>query len=353
MVDLASLRDWRAPIDWRSIHTIDMHTGGEPIRVVVGGLPDVPGETILERRVAVKTTLDHYRKVLMREPRGHRDMYGCILTPPTTKGAAFGVIFMHNEGYSTMCGHGILAVSRLAVETGLVPCTPPETHLVIDTPAGTVDSWVGSEEGIVRSVRFRNVSSFVDALDETVEISGIGQVRYDLAYGGAYYAYVDAPPLGLACVPSEAQELIEMGMAIKRAVMRTRTIEHPFQKDLGFLYGTIFVAPAQVPGVHSRNVCVFADGQIDRSPTGTGVSGRLAIHFRRGEIGVNSPIVIESIIGSTFTCAVVERRRYGRFDAVIPEVRGTAHITGRHEFTIDPADPFNVGFELSPYAKGD
>ena len=279
-------------------------------------------------------------------------MYGCILTPPTTKGAAFGVIFMHNEGYSTMCGHGIIAVSRLAVDTGLVPCTPPETHLVVDTPAGTVESWVLSEGGDVRGVRFRNVPSFVDALDETVDVPGIGPVRYDLAFGGAYYAYVDAPRLGLSCGPSEAQELIEMGMDIKRAVMRTRTIDHPFQKELGFLYGTIFVAPSQVPGVHSRNVCVFADGQIDRSPTGTGVSGRLAIHFRRGEIGMGSPIVIESIIGSTFVCTVVERQRYGRFDAVVPEVRGTAHITGRHEFAIDPADPYGEGFELSRYAEG-
>ena len=351
MVDLALLRSWRAPADWHRIHTIDLHTGGEPIRVIVGGIPEVPGATILERRALVMKAFDHYRKALLREPRGHRDMYGCILTPPAKPESAFGVIFMHNEGYSTMCGHGIIAVSRLAVDAGIVPSTPPETHLVIDTPAGTVESWVHSERGVVRNVRFRNIPSFVDALDETVDVPGIGPVRYDLAFGGAYYAFVDASRLGLTCAPREAQELIEKGMAIKRAVMKTRAIGHPFQSELGFLYGTIFVAPPQSPTAHSRNVCVFADGQIDRSPTGTGVSGRLAIHFQRGEIGLNTPIVIESIIGSTFTCTVVGRERYGTFDAVIPEVEGSARIIGRHEFLIDPNDPFGHGFELSGHSE--
>lgn len=338
--------DWTPPDDWLKITTIDAHTGGEPFRVITGGFPELPGDTILERRRYAKEKLDYLRTTLMFEPRGHADMYGCIVTPPVTPGADIGILFMHNEGFSTMCGHGIIGITKVALETGMLPLTAPETTIKIDTPAGLVTAHARVAGGRVESVYFHNVPSFVLALDETVEVPGLGSVQYDLAFGGAFYAYVQAGSVGLTCTPDDYQGLIETGRAIKRAVMAARPIPHPFEADLSFLYGTIFVGPALGEGAHSRNVCVFAEGEVDRSPTGTGVSGRLAIHHARGEIDLNQPIIIESIIGSRFSGRVVETTTFGPHPAITPEVEGTAHITGRHEFLIDPSDPLRAGFVL-------
>lgn len=340
------MNSWTPPAEWLKITTIDAHTGGEPFRVITGGFPQLPGRTILERRRYAKEHLDHLRTTLMFEPRGHADMYGCIVTPPVSPGADIGVLFMHNEGYSTMCGHGIIAITKVALETGLLPMTSPETTLKIDTPAGLVTAHARVAGEQVQSVYFHNVPSFVLALDETVEVPGLGRVHYDLAFGGAFYAYVQAEEVGLSCTPQDFRPLIEKGMAIKRAVMASRPIPHPFEADLSFLYGTIFIGPPLEPGAHSRNVCIFAEGEVDRCPTGTGVSGRLAIHQARGELGIDQPIVIESIIGSRFSGRVVETTTFGPHPAIIPEVEGTAHITGRHEFLIDPADPLREGFIL-------
>jgi proline racemase len=198
----------------------------------------------------------------------------------------------------------------------------------------------------VERVAFRNVPSFVVALDEQVEVPGLGTIRYDLAFGGAFYAYVQADQLGLRCVPEEFRTLIDAGMAIKRAVVNSRSIVHPFEKDLSFLYGTIFIALPMGKGANSRNVCVFAEGEVDRSPTGTGVSGRMAIHFARNEVTVTQPLVIESIIGTQFTGRVVDVTTFGEYRAVIPEVEGTASITGRNQFLVDPEDPLRSGFIL-------
>ena len=282
----------------------------------------------------------------MWEPRGHADMYGCIVTPPVSEGADFGVLFTHNEGYSSMCGHGIIAMATVAVETGMVAASPPETELGIDTPAGLVRAFARIDDGRVVGVRFHNVPSFVAALDEEIEVPGLGRVRYDLAYGGAFYAFVRADRVGLRCEPGYFRQLIDRGISIKRAIAAERESEHPFEEDLSFLYGVVFVEPSEVGGVHSRNVCVFADGEVDRSPTGTGVSARLAIHRARGEIGVDEEIVIESLIGSRFSGRVVRDTGFGSHRAVIPEVQGHAHITGRHEFVLDPADELRHGFIL-------
>ncbi len=340
------MKFWTPPANWQKITTIDMHTGGEPLRVFVEGYPTPPGQTILERRRYAKEQLDHLRTALMWEPRGHADMYGCLVTPPVTPPADIGVLFLHNEGYSTMCGHGIIAIAKLVLETGLLPMRAPESTVKIDTPAGLVTAHARVSNGQVASVYFHNVPSFVLALDEVVDVPGLGQIRYDLAFGGAFYAYVQAEAVGLTCRPEEFRQLIEKGMAIKRAIMQSRPIPHPFEEDLSFLYGTIFIAPPLSHGADSRNVCIFAEGEVDRSPTGTGVSGRMAIHFARGEIGLNEPLVIESIIGSRFTGSVVKTTTFGPHPAVIPQVEGTAHITGRHEFLIDPDDPLRHGFIL-------
>jgi len=343
---LEKLRSWSAPDHWRTVTTLDAHTGGEPLRVVVGGFPDLPGETMLARRRVLKERYDDLRTAIMWEPRGHREMYGCIVTPPVTPSADFGVLFMHNEGYSTMCGHGIIAIATVAVETGMVPGTEPETIIGVDTPAGLVTARVRVRDGRASSVAFRNVPSFVLALDETLDVPGLGVITYDLAFGGAFYAYVRADQVGLHCLPEEIPALVSTGMAIKRAVMQSRPVTHPFEADLSFLYGTIFIAPPIGPDAHSRNVCIFAGGEVDRSPTGTGVSGRVAIHYARKEIQLHQPLVIESVVGSRFAVQAVETTTFGDYAAVIPEVEGTAHITGRHEFSLDPDDPWAQGFLL-------
>src|SRR5262249_1781012 len=240
----------------------------------------------------------------------------------------------------------VIGFTTVALETGMFPMTEPETTLKIDTPAGLVTARGRVSDGRVKSVYFHNVPSFVLELDAVVEAQGLGRVRYDLAFGGAVFAYVKVEDVGLTCSPEDYRRLIEAGMMIKRAVAAGRAIPHPFEEDLSFLYGVIFIGPASDARRHSRNVCVFAEGEVDRSPTGTGVSGRLAIHHARTEIGAGEAIVIESVIGSQFKGSVVKTTTFGRYDAIIPEVEGTARITGRHEFLIDPGDELRSGFLL-------
>jgi trans-L-3-hydroxyproline dehydratase len=343
------MRNWRAPDHWRRITTLDLHTGGEPFRVITGGWPELSGGTILARRQEMKGRWDDLRTALMWEPRGHADMYGCIVTPPVSADADFGVLFLHNEGYSSMCGHGIIAITTAALETGLIPCRERETTVRIDAPAGLITAHARIEEGRVAGVRFENVPSFVVELDAEATVPGYGTITYDLAYGGAFYAYVDVTALGLTTTPADVDALIAAGRAIKKAVTAAREIPHPFEADLSFLYGAIFVGPphetqAGAAPAHSANVCIFAEGEVDRSPTGTGVSGRLAIHHARGELGLDQPIIVESILGTRFTGRILEATTFGPHPAIIPEVSGRAFITGRHEFLIDPEDPLKKGF---------
>ncbi|HMS00810.1 MAG TPA: proline racemase family protein [Anaerolineales bacterium] len=346
MLNFNSALKFTPPSDWLRITAVDAHTGGEPFRVIVDGFPELKGDTILEKRRYAKEYYDHLRTALMWEPRGHADMYGCLLTPPVTPEADFGILFIHNEGFSTMCGHGIIGIATVVLETGMMPMVSPITEIKIDSPAGLITAFAHIENDHVKNVSFHNVPSFVSELDAVVDVPELGKVRYDLAFGGAFYAYVNAKDVGVTCSPQEYRPLIEKGMAIKRAVMQSKQITHPFESDLGFLYGTIFVDKPQDPKSHSRNVCIFADGEVDRSPTGTGVSGRLAIHHARGEIGLNESIVIESIIGSKFSGRVVEEVRFGPHAAIIPEVRGEAHVVGRNELWINPNDPLANGFIL-------
>ncbi len=343
---LRNLRDWWFPSGWKHITTLDMHTAGEPLRIIIDGLPEIPGGTILQKRRFMKENLDWLRTALMWEPRGHADMYGCILTEPVSPEADFGVFFLHNEGYSTMCGHAILALTRAAAELGLAERRDPVTAIGIDTPAGLVRGEALWRENRIEEVRFCNVPSFVLVQDGKVEIPGLGDIRYDIAFGGAFYAFVQAQDVGLELGPEHFREIIEKGMAIKRAVAAREEIRHPFEEDLNFLYGTIFIEAPHSTRAHSRNVCVFAEGEVDRSPTGTGVSARMALHHARGEIGIDEPMIIESIIGTTFTGRIKETVTFGEHKAVIPEVTGMAYITGRNYFAIDPEDPLREGFIL-------
>ena len=325
------------------VSTLDYHTAGEPLRIVTGGLPEIPGDTLLARRRYMKSELDHYRGFLMLEPRGHADMYGAVLTPPVSPDGDVGVLFLHNEGYSTMCGHGIIAMVTAGLEHGLFQVDDPDA-IRIDTPAGRITASARRDpSGHVASVSFRNVPSFVLHEDHAVEVEG-RSIACTIAYGGVFYAYVDAASCGFELIPAEAPGLIRLGQQIKEVINRQNVICHPEgSEDLNYLYGTIFVRDYAKPG-HSRNVCIFAAGELDRSPTGTGVSGRAAIQYSRGQLGLGDTLNIESIIGTAFQVRCVEEVKVCDRQAVIPEVSGSAHVTGEHTFILDERDPLHAGF---------
>ena len=329
------------------VETIDMHTGGEPLRVVVGGYPKIEGKTVLEKRRYCLEHLDRFRQLLMLEPRGHADMYGCLLIPPNDEGADFGVIFIHNEGYSTMCGHAVIALSRLVFEQGWISPEEGSNELKIDAPCGRISSFVEVEGDRIKNIRFAGVPSFVVGLDRKIRLEGIGEIHYDLAYGGAFYAYVDLDQntLDLSLNPEDYNEIIRLGKKIKQGVINgDKEIEHPFEQELSFLYGTIFTEKSSQEGVDSRNVCVFADGEVDRCPTGSGVSGRMAIEQARKTLPQGEVMRVQSITDSLFLASYTEVLDYGPFKAVIPQVSGMAHVTGMHTFVLDPEDPIQNGF---------
>jgi len=343
---LKIISNWNPPDSWITIKTIDAHSAGEPLRIILSGFPEIKGNTILAKRNYVKENLDHLRTALIFEPRGHDDMYGCIITPPVTEDADFGVIFMHNEGYSTMCGHAIIALTKVAIQSGMIEKTAPVTTINIDTPAGLVTTYAKINNGKIGSTYFHNVPSFVLSKNQQILIAELGTITFDIAFGGAFYAFVNADDLGITMTENNYRDLIEKGMLIKNAVMQNFEITHPFESELNFLYGTIFYGKSLTQEADSRNVCIFANGEVDRSPTGTGVSARMALLYEKDEIKLNESMIIESIIGTKFTCKTTKEIDYGGYNAVIPEVEGKAYITGKNEFTIDPDDPLKNGFIL-------
>ncbi len=343
-VDLQSLVDWYPPKNWIKITTIDAHTEGEPLRIFTSGLPELKGNSILEKRKYFKENYDHLRTALMWEPRGHADMYGCIITEPERDDSDFGVIFTHNEGYSSMCGHGIIAMTKVALETGMIKMEYPETTVKIDAPAGQITSHARIENDNVSSVYFHNVPSFLYLNDAEIEVDEIGKVKFDISYGGAFYAYVNADELNISMKSENYNDLINKGMLIKNAVMENFEIKHPFEDDLSFLYGTIFYGKPHNNNYDNRNVCIFAEGEVDRSPTGTGVSGRVAMDFAKGKLTLNREMKIESILGTMFSGKVIKEVQFDKYNAIISEVEGTANITGKHEFLIDPYDSLKDGF---------
>ncbi len=335
---------WEAPNDWLKIKTIDLHTGGEPLRVFTHGVPEIKGNTILEKRRYFRDNFDYIRTGTMWEPRGHADMYGAIITEATTEDGDFGTFFLHNEGYSTMCGHAMIALITLVLDTGMMIRDENNPIIRIDAPPGQITCQAFREKGKVKHVTFQNVPSFISLKDQVVDVSELGKVRFDLAYGGAFYAYVQAEDLGLNLDESDYNKLIDYGRKIKHAVMNQFEVKHPFEEDLSFLYGTIFIGKAKNLKHHSRNVCIFAEGEVDRSPTGSGVSARAAIHNAKEELKLDEEITIESILGTTMTVKVLKTCEYGNHQAIIPEVSGTASITGQNEFYFDPNDPLKDGF---------
>ncbi len=328
------------------IKTVDLHTAGEPLRVLYSGLSDIRAESVLDFRRIMKEEYDYIRTSIMWEPRGHADMYGAILLEPYNKESDFGVVFMHNEGYSTMCGHGILGIIKLVADCELVTIEKPITKMKIDTPAGLVEAFAEFDGNNLKRTYFYNVPSFVYLNDENIYVDGIGDVEFDIAFGGAFYAYVNAAKLNLSLDRNNVKQLIDWGMRIKRAVMDNVEIKHPYEEELSFLYGVIFTDGNVGKDSPSRNVCIFADGEVDRSPTGTGVSGRVALHLKKGEIDIDDTIEVESVIGTKFKGGAVRGVDFSVYKAVIPFVEGSAYITGKSQFVINKNDSLKYGFYI-------
>lgn len=324
----------------------DMHTGGEPVRIVTSGYPPIPGRTILEKRAHVRDTLDHLRKLLVFEPRGHHDMYGVIPVEPSLPGADMAVLFTHNEGYSTMCGHAVIALGRYAVDTGLVAAVEPVTTVNIECPCGMVVASVEVEGGKAGAVSFESVPAFLLAGDRDVALPDGRSVRFDIAYGGAFYALADCRQFGLAFGASPARDFVDAATALSEAVRREHRIEHPDAADLGFLYGSILTDGGDGAERPTRNVCVFADAEVDRSPTGSGVTARLAAMHAKGEVRAGERRTFESIAGSRFTGEVARQTACGPYEAIVAKVRGRAFYSGKAEFTLEPDDELGKGFLL-------
>jgi proline racemase len=324
---------------------VDMHTGGEPLRIVTGGYPDLPKGTILEKRAYVRDNLDHLRKILMFEPRGHADQYGALLVEPDLPGADLAVLFMHNEGYSTMCGHAIVALGRYAVDQGLVQPGADVTVVNIECPCGLVRADVTMRNGKPAEVSFESVPSFLFARDKALVPGDWGRITFDIAYGGAFYALADARQFGLKFGRDPVAAFIDAADALTRAAQAAVPLSHPDAEDLAFLYGTILTDGRDGFSTQpTRNVCVFADRQVDRSPTGSGVTARLAAMHARGQIAVDQTRIFESIVGSRFSGSVASVTQSGPHAAITAHVSGRAFYSGRCEFTVEDDDPLASGF---------
>jgi len=331
------------------VETVDYHTGGEPFRIVAAGVPPLEGATVLERRRWAAAHLDDIRHLLIDEPRGHADMYGAFVTPSNDDGADLGVVFFHNEGYSTACGHGTIALVTWALETGRLPLREPESIVHVDVPSGRLACRARVRAGRVESVSVRNVPSWVLARDVPVATTR-GTASVDVAFGGAFYGSIAAAAFGLDVSPASLPRLIELQRELRPALERALEVEHPDEPELGGIYGVIFwaVEPAE-PDVAlvQRNVTVFADGEVDRSPCGSGTSARLALLDASGELARGAVLRHRSIVNSVFLGRVVEAGPpIGGRPSVITEVEGAAFPTGRHAFVLDPTDPLGTGFLL-------
>ena len=329
----------------RVFHAVDSHTEGMPTRVITGGVGVIPGANMAERREYFREHLDHIRLLLMNEPRGHAAMSGAILQPPTRPDADWGVLFIEVSGLLPMCGHGTIGVATVLVETGMVEVTEPVTTIRLEVPAGLVEVDVAVQDGVATSVTLRNVPSYADRLDAEVDVPGYGRIRYDLAYGGNFYAIVDLDDYKLPFDRAAKNEILAAGLATMAAINEADEPVHPEDGRIHGCHHVYFAAPGS-DARHSRHAMAIHPGWFDRSPCGTGTSARMAQLHARGELALESDFVNESFIGTRFVGRLTGAARAGAREAVLPTITGRAWITGTAQYFLDPADPFPEGFQL-------
>lgn len=324
---------------------VDSHTEGMPTRVVTGGFAPIPGETMNDKRLYFQEHLDHLRRLLMTEPRGHGAMSGSIVMPPTREDCDFGVLYIEVSGLLPMCGHGTIGTATVLVETGMVEVVEPVTTIRLDTPAGLVIARVAVSDGHADSVTIENVPSYTERLDAQVEVPGLGTVPYSLAFGGNFYAMVDLNDVGIEFDRKNQQQILQAGLKIMNAINATQPPKHPTIEGLDHVHHVEFIAPGST-AEYSRHAMAIYPGWFDRSPCGTGTSARMAELYSRGELPLDTDFINESFIGSKFTGRLIAETKVGEYDAVIPTITGRAWVTGIGQYLLDPSDPFPEGFEF-------
>lgn len=325
---------------------IDTHTGGEPTRTILGGIPHIPGKTMSEKMIYMKENKDWIRKLLMLEPRGNEVMSGVYLTPPCSEEADIGVIYIEVGCYLPMCGHDTIGVTTALIESGIIEAEEPHTYINLDTPAGVVRVKAEVEDYQVKNVFFDNIPSFVFKKDAEINIPEFGKIKIDISYGGNFFAMVKAKDVGLRVSPDSAKELIRVGNLIKHAVNQQIDVYHPENEFMNEVTHVEFSDEPTVKGAHKKNAVIIIPGSIDRSPCGTGTSAKMASLYARGELQVDEEFVHESIISSTFKCRIKETTKVGEFDAIIPEIGGKAYVTGINNFVLDKKDILPEGFRI-------
>lgn len=325
--------------------TVDSHTMGEPTRVVLDGFPELEGESMMERKKFLETHYDNYRTALMLEPRGHKDMFGAIVTKPIHQEADLGVIFMDSGGYLNMCGHGSIGTATIAVETGLVKVVEPYTHVVLDAPAGIIRTHVKVENHRAIEVSIENVPAFLYKEDLMIEVEGYGEVQVDISFGGSFFALVDAESLGCEIKVEYLPYFKDLAMKLMKKINETMEIQHPYL-DITTVDLVEFYGKADNSMAHKKNVVIFGDAQADRSPCGTGTSAKIAALYAKGKLSLGETFVYESITGSLFRGEAIEETTVGKYKAVVPKITGSAYITGINKVIIDQEDPLKYGFRM-------
>jgi len=330
----------------RMINAVDSHTMGEPTRIITGGVPVIPGNTMAEKKEYMEKNLDYLRTAIMLEPRGHNDMFGSIITTPTMPEADLGIIFMDGGGYLNMCGHGSIGAATVVVETGMIPMVEPYTNLTLEAPAGLVKAKVKVENQKVKEVSIVNVPSFLYKENVELDVPEIGKITFDISFGGSFFALVKSTDLDIDICPENAPRLCDVGMKILNAINAAIPVQHPLLPHINTVDLVEIYGPAKNPKATLQNVVIFGQGQVDRSPCGTGTSAKLAYLYAKGYLKLNEEFVYESIVGTMFRGKVLEEVQVGDFKGVIPEITGSAYITGFNQFVIDEEDPLKYGFKL-------
>ncbi|EGT3849393.1 proline racemase [Clostridioides difficile] len=330
----------------RSIQAIDSHTAGEATRIVVGGIPNIKGNSMPEKKEYLEENLDYLRTAIMLEPRGHNDMFGSVMTQPCCPDADFGIIFMDGGGYLNMCGHGTIGAMTAAIETGVVPAVEPVTHVVMEAPAGIIRGDVTVVDGKAKEVSFLNVPAFLYKEGVEVDLPGVGTVKFDISFGGSFFAIIHASQLGLKIEPQNAGKLTELAMKLRDIINEKIEIQHPTLAHIKTVDLVEIYDDPTHPEATYKNVVIFGQGQVDRSPCGTGTSAKLATLHAKGELKVGEKFVYESILGTLFKGEIVEETKVADFNAVVPKITGSAYITGFNHFVIDEEDPLKHGFIL-------